>query len=185
MKTINTDITEILTANNCGLKNLEKLGISRENNLLILTGISGSGKTTLASELGSLENAEVIHLDEYLDSLIGFSSDCQFSKWINSRRPVLRCCFNEGYFTQRLIKWFFEELFLYAESQYPNRIVIAEGLHWIDPNTAFLKSIIEDKPIAVCVVDVLTATKRSKNRSDSSFDSWQLIWNNNAKELLL
>lgn len=179
-----SDIYKVLTANQCGLKNLDKLGASREYNLLILTGISGSGKTTLSERLEELENVEVIHLDDYMNSCVGFKFDCQFSNWLNSRRPALQLTLENGYFTDKLIDWFFEELFLYAESQYPNRIVVAEGLHWIDPDVGMIFEKAKLMPIAVCTADVEIASSRSKNSSTENFIEWQHIWHNRIKELL-
>lgn len=179
-----TNVSEVLTANQCGLKNLEKLGNSREYNLLILTGISGSGKTTLSKKLEELENVEVLHLDDYLDTTEGFNKHCEFSSWLNSRRPVLQLRFQNGYFTDKLIDWFFTELFLYAESQYPNRIVVAEGLHWLDPDISEFFGKAKLMPIAVCDVDVEAASRRSNNSSMENFRYWQDIWHNNIKELL-
>lgn len=157
--------------------NIEKWGSDKDHNILYITGYSGSGKSTLARNLKN-KNTNVIHLDPYfekMDKNVAASiRDKDFTNFLNAKFPDYDSIANPKYGERHTKPWWnkvdklMEQTEKFAESQFPNKKVIVEGVQLSDNTTYPNKDFFKDKPLAITETSSLKSLVRASRRDNKS-----------------
>lgn len=138
--------------------NLDKWGEDEDHNTLYLTGYSGSGKSTKAQEIAKKRNAEVIHLDTYLEQVgeDSFKNDSNknFNKFLKSKgfdhNKYLKLAYSkdpeEKKKRWKMIDELGDYITDYGKKLYGKKKLIVEGVQLSDQTIYPDKSFFKDKP---------------------------------------
>lgn len=167
--------------NNAEFKNLSKFGKDPKHNVCYIMGVSGSGKSTVARQ--NSKNANVIHLDAYIDGR-GAPKSKEFNLFLqkhgmnhddiskglhkNNQDPTIWAKVDE--FSDLIDK--------FGEQQYKKKKrVIVEGVQLMDDTMRPDKSYFKDKPYVVLNTSALSSTIRANQRDSKriSFNDIQSI----------
>ena len=152
--------------------NLDEWGKSKDKNILFITGLSGSGKSTKAMEIDKSNNAEIIHMDPYMEVNMEDSGalNKNFNKYLKknfpeyNHRPKSR--------TAEYGKWLdkYEETILgYGKQLYPKKKLIVEGIQILDTAFVLDKNYFKDKPLIIMSTGILKSQLSASIRDGESF----------------
>lgn len=150
-------------------KNLSSFGKDSKHNVCYIMGGSGSGKSTVARE--NRHNANVIHLDAYIDGT-GAPKSKEFNEYLlkHKMNPNAVSRFvKEG-------KWgkvdkFTDLIDKFGEQQYKKKKrVICEGVQLMDDTLHPDKSYFKDKPFVVLNTSAIVSTIRGNIRDSKPFE---------------
>lgn len=157
--------------------NLDKWGKDRNHNILYVTGYSGSGKSTKAREIAKSSNAEVIHLDIYLEQVgkDSFRSDSNknFNKYLAQNgysHDRYMDLYKQGKPAQKerwkMIDELGEHITKYGKQLYGKKKLVVEGVQLSDQTIYPDKSFFKDKPFAMMNTSAITSWYRAGVRDD-------------------
>lgn len=153
---------------NAMYKNLSSFGKDAKHNVCYIMGGSGSGKSTVARN--NRKNANVIHLDAYIDGS-GAPKSKEFNTFLKSNGM------DHKKVTQfvRTGQWgevdrFTELIDKFGEQQFKKkRRVICEGVQLMDDTIRPDKSYFKDKPYIVLNTSAIISTFRANQRDSKHF----------------
>lgn len=144
-------------------KNLEKFG-TNGNNILFVMGVSGSGKSTLSTKLASKFNAEVIHLDSYMEPN-GSRNSNGLNKLLDKRGISKDRMFIDGKLNYDVSDKILEVISDYSKKQK----LIVEGVQLLD-STMSEKNYLNNKPVLSIQSKIRVSMNRAKERDSNTYD---------------
>lgn len=156
--------------------NLDSWGKSKDTNVLYVTGYSGSGKSTKAQEIAKARNAEVIHLDMYLEQVgdDSFKSDSNknFNKFLDKkgfdRKRYLKLIDSKDNDVKKqrwkMIDELGDYITEYGKKLYGNKKLIVEGVQLSDQTIYPDKSFFKGKPFMLMSTSALKSWFRAGKR---------------------
>jgi adenylate kinase family enzyme len=158
--------------------NVEKWGTDKDHNILYISGYSGSGKSTKAQEIAKKNNAEVIHLDLYLEQ-VGKSSfrkdsNKDFNRYLQQhgydRDKYLKLAYDKDPATRKerwkLIDELGDHITNYGKQQYGKKKVIVEGVQLSDQTIYPDKKFFDGKPFMMMDTNALKSWYRAGVRDE-------------------
>ena len=168
---------------NSKVSNIDKWGKTENTNTLYISGLSGSGKSTLAESLKDEHDADVIHLDFYLERPYDNEESAvyrseSFDSWLNkNHKDLLKNLYisydnflygdEDGTEPELLKKYiknvdeFGDALIDYSKSMYNKRKIIVEGVALLDETIYPNKDFFKDKPV------IFLQTSKEKSREQA------------------
>lgn len=158
--------------------NIEKWGNDADHNILYITGYSGSGKSTKAQEIAKKNNAEVIHLDLYLEQVgkdsFNKDSNKSFNRYLEKhgydRNEYLKLAYSKDPEIKKqrwkMIDELGDHITNYGKEQYGKKKVIVEGVQLSDQTIYPDKSFFNDKPVMMMQTSALKSWYRAGIRDE-------------------
>lgn len=188
--------------------NVNDWGKDKDHNVLYITGYSGSGKSTKALELAKKHNAEVIHLDIYVEQVAKSSfkkdSNKNFNEFLKSkgydRDEYLKIAYSKNPEIRKkrweLLDNFGDYITEYGKKRYGKSKIIVEGVQISDETLYPDKSFFIGKPFMVMKTSAIKSWLRGAirdekiNREDLTLDDakeyvrWYMLAYNNKNRLI-
>lgn len=176
--------------------NVEKWGSDPDHNILYITGYSGSGKSTKAEEIAKRNNAEVIHLDMYLEQVkkddFNKHSNASFNKYLikkgYDRNKMLELLKSNDPNVKKqrwaMIDELGDHITDYSKVAYKkNKKVIVEGVQLSDLTIYPVKTFFDGKPFMMMNTSAVKSLYRAGIR-DEKFNKQNLTLQNAKKHFV-